>query len=119
MLNLNKVFLIGNAGADAKIVSQEGKLPVAKFCMATSNYIVKDNQKQEVPEWHNIVVLGRSAQNAAKFVKKGMLISIEGALRTRMYQDNEGKNYPKTEIVAEKIQWLKPIPEEIKSIMEK
>lgn len=114
MFNLNQVILIGNAGSDAKLVNKEGLTPVAKFRVATTGISHKDNEKKEFTEWHNIVVLGNNALNVAKYVKKGMIIAIEGSLQTRPYKDLNGNSYFKTEIIAKNISWLKPISDKTK-----
>lgn len=115
MFNLNHVILIGNAGSDAKLVNKEGATPVAKFRIATSGISHKNGERKDSTEWHNIVVLGNNAINVAKFVKKGMIIAIEGSLQTRPYQNADGVSFFKTEIITKNISWLKPIPTDIKT----
>jgi single-strand DNA-binding protein len=102
MAGVNKVILVGNLGKDPEIRHLEGGTAVAKFPLATSeSYKDKSGQKIEQTEWHNVVVWRGLAEVAEKYLKKGMTIYLEGKLRTRSWDDKEGKKNYTTEIVGD------------------
>lgn len=110
-MNLNKVFVLGRLTRDPELRSTTGGQSVASFGVATNRvWTDKNGQKQEATEFHNIVVWGRQAEIASKFLTKGSLVLIEGRLQTRSWESNDGQQRKTTEIVAERIQ-LGPKPQ--------
>jgi single-strand DNA-binding protein len=100
MSGLNKVMLIGRLGADPDARrTLEGK-PVTNLRLATNTH------GQERTEWHSIVLYARLAEIAAEYLRKGSLVYIGGELRTRKWQDKEGRDRYTTEIVARDLQML-------------
>ncbi|WP_026999460.1 single-stranded DNA-binding protein [Eisenibacter elegans] len=108
MKGLNKVMLIGNLGKDPEIQTLEGGYAIAKFSLATSeSYRDKNGVLQTETEWHNIIAWRGLAEVAAKYLKKGSTIYIEGKLKTRSYEDNNGVKKYVTEVIADKLLMLK------------
>jgi single-strand DNA-binding protein len=107
--SLNKVILIGNVGRDPEITHIPNlSKDVAKFSLATTEvYKDKAGQFQESTEWHNIVAWGFVAQRVERSVKKGCMVMVEGRLRTRKWQDRDGKDQRSTEIHADTVVVLK------------
>jgi single-strand DNA-binding protein len=104
---INKVILIGNLGRDPEIRHLEGGVSVGKFSLATNeSYMDKKGEWQNLTEWHEVVVWRGLAERAEKSLKKGMQVFIEGKIRTRKWQDNEGKDRYMTEIVANTLKIL-------------
>ncbi|MDO8466943.1 MAG: single-stranded DNA-binding protein [bacterium] len=104
-MNLNKVFILGRLTADPILRSTPGGQQVASFSLATNRYWTdKAGQKKEEVEYHNIVVWGRSAEIAGKFLTRGGLALVEGRLQTRKWQDKQGQNRSTTEIIADRIE---------------
>ncbi len=104
---LNRVTLIGRLGKDPEVRRLESGAAVAKFSLATSeSYKDKEGNKVETTEWHNIVVWRTQAEIAEKFLKKGMLIYVEGKLTYREYTDKDNVKKYFTEIVANNFQML-------------
>ncbi len=102
MRGLNKVTLIGNLGKDPELQTLEGKIAVAKFNLATTDsYKDVSGQTHSQTEWHNIVLWRGLADLAHKYLKKGSLVFVEGKIKTRNYDDKEGKTRYVTEIIAE------------------
>ena len=100
---VNKVTLIGRAGKDPDLYTTKSEKKVVKFTVATwENY--KDSTEEsgwkQVTEWHNVVVWGAAAITLNKQLKKGGLVYVEGAIRTRSYEDKEGVTKWITEIVG-------------------
>lgn len=104
-MNLNKVFILGRLTADPQIRATAGGQQVASFALATNRvWSDKAGQKQEATEFHNVVVWGRQAEVASKFLAKGSLALVEGRLQTRAWDDKQGQKRKTTEIIAERIQ---------------
>src|SRR5216684_1544769 len=105
---VNKVILVGNLGKDPEIRYAPNGSAVANISLATSESW-KDKtsgEKQERTEWHRVVFFGRLAEIAGEYLKKGSQVYVEGSLRTRKWQDKEGKERTTTEIVADRMQML-------------
>src|SRR5881275_3181806 len=105
---INKVIIIGNLGADPETRAMPSGTTVANLRVATSESW-KDKQtgeQQERTEWHRVALFGRLGEIAAEYLRKGSQVYIEGSLRTRKWQDKEGKDHYSTEIVANDMQML-------------
>ncbi len=103
MSGVNKVILLGNLGKDPDIRNLESGAKVATFSLAT-NETYKDRttgEQRENTEWHNIVCWRGLADVAEKYLKKGSQIYIEGKLRTRSWESQEGGTRYTTEVVAD------------------
>ena len=117
-MSLNRVTLIGHLGQDPELrhLPTSGQ-PVASFSVATDeSFTGKDGQRQERVEWHNIVVFGKAAESCKEYLKKGRQAYIEGKLRTREYEAKNGSGKrQRTEIIAQRVQFLGPPPADTKS----
>src|SRR5512145_716451 len=105
---INKVILVGNLGADPDTRYMPSGKAVTNIRIATSEPW-KDKQtgdQQERTEWHSIVMYDRLGEIAAEYLRKGSQVYIEGKLRTRKWQDKEGKDRYTTEIIADQMQML-------------
>lgn len=104
---VNKVILIGNVGADPDIRYLDGGVAVARFSLATTeSYKNKNGERIDQTEWHNIVLWRGLAEVAEKYVKKGMRLYIEGRIRTRSWDDQNGVKRYTTEIQGDNMQML-------------
>ena len=98
---LNKVLLIGRLGQDPEIRHTQDGRAVATFSIATNEgWRDKEGNQQERTDWHNCVAFGATAEKYIEpYVKKGTLVSIEGTLQTRDWEDKEtGAKRYKTEV---------------------
>ena len=105
---INKVILVGNLGKDPETRYMPNGKAVTNFSIATSESW-KDKQtgeQREQTEWHNIVMYDRLAEIAAEYLRKGSQVYVEGKLRTRKWQDKEGRDRYTTEINANEMQML-------------
>lgn len=106
---INKVILIGNLGQDPETRYMPSGGAVTNLTIATSE-TWKDKQTgqpQERTEWHRVVFFNRLAEIAGEYLKKGSKVYVEGALRTRKWQDKStGADRYTTEIVANEMQML-------------
>ncbi len=105
---VNKVILIGNLGKDPETRYMPSGGAVTNITVATSE-TWKDKQsgeQQERTEWHRVVFFNRLAEIAGEYLKKGSKVFIEGSLRTRKWQGQDGQDRYTTEIVANEMQML-------------
>ena len=100
---LNKVFLVGRLGKDPEIRFSGDGNAIANFSIATNEtWKNKEGTQQEKTDWHNIVVFGASAEKYIQpYVKKGTLVSVEGKLQTRDWEDKDGNKRYTTEVIAD------------------
>jgi len=105
---INKVILVGNLGKDPDTRYMPSGAAVTNIRIATSESW-KDKQtgeQQERTEWHRVVFFGRLAEIAAEYLRKGSQVYVEGSLRTRKWQGQDGQDRYTTEIVADEMQML-------------
>lgn len=105
---VNKVILIGALGQDPEVRYNQGGSAITNISVATSE-AWKDKQtgqSQERTEWHRVVFFNRLAEIAGEYLRKGSKVYIEGSLRTRKWQDQQGQDRYTTEIVASEMQML-------------
>jgi single-strand DNA-binding protein len=108
MASVNKVILVGNLGRDPETRYMPDGAAITNASLATS-FAWTDKgsgEKKEETEWHRIVFRGRLAEIAGEYLKKGSQVYVEGRLRTRKWQDKEGRDRYTTEIVADAMQML-------------
>lgn len=99
--SLNKVLLIGNLGADPELRKTQKGDSVASLRLATSRtWTDQSGSKQVETEWHRVVIFGKIAIVAEKYLRKGSKILIEGQLRTRKWQNQSGQDQYTTEVVV-------------------
>ena len=99
--NLNKVMLIGRACSDPEVRAIPNGTKVANFTLATSeSFKKKDGTKTESTEFHRLVIWGKLAEICESYVKKGMLLHIEGKNKTRKWTDKNNQDKYTTEIIV-------------------
>lgn len=105
---VNKVILIGNLGADPETRYMPSGAAVTNVRLATSE-TWRDKttgDQQERTEWHSVVFFNKLGEIAGQYLKKGSKIYVEGSLRTRKWQDQQGNDRYTTEIVGNEMQML-------------
>ena len=105
---INKVILVGNLGADPENRTSQTGNAITNISVATSE-TWKDKstgQQQERTEWHRVVFSNRLAEIAAEYLRKGSKVYVEGSLRTRKWQDQNGQDRYTTEVVGNEMQML-------------
>lgn len=108
MASINKVILIGNLGRDPEVRYTPNGSAICNVSVATTrNWKDKTSgDKVEETEWHRVVCYDRLAEVAGEYLKKGRPVYFEGRLKTRKWQDKEGKDVYTTEIIADNMQLL-------------
>lgn len=105
---VNKVIIIGNLGQDPEVKYMPSGGAVTNISVATSESWKDKNtgQTQERTEWHRVVFYNRLAEIAGEYLKKGSKVYLEGSLRTRKYQAQDGTDRYTTEIIGNEMQML-------------
>ena len=110
-MSVNKVILIGNVGKDPDVRYLDNGVAVATFSLATTERGYTLQNGTQVPdrtEWHNIVLWRGLAQTAEKYVHKGDKLYIEGKIKSRSYDDQNGIKRTIVEIFADNMEMLTP-----------
>jgi len=105
-MSFNKVIIQGNLGHDPEMRATKSQKAVANFSVATTDYRTVGDEKQEFTEWHKIIAWDKTAENCAKYLRKGSSVLVEGRLQTRSWEDKDGSKKYTTEIVANNVQFL-------------
>ncbi|EXI61494.1 single-stranded DNA-binding protein [Mannheimia granulomatis] len=108
MAGINKVIILGRLGNDPEIRTMPNGDPVAKISLATSESWTDKNtgEKKELTEWHTVIAFRKLAEIMGQYLKKGSQAYIEGKLRTRKWQAQDGTDRWTTEIIADQLQML-------------
>lgn len=102
---LNKVILIGRTTRDVDFRRTSSGTPVATFTLALDNrFVLKDGKP--TTDFINCVAWNRTAETMDKYVKKGMMIAVEGRIQTRNYENKDGNKVYVTEVVCENMRML-------------
>ena len=105
---INKVIIVGNVGGDPETRAMPSGSSVTNLTIAT-NESWKDKQtgeQKDRTEWHRVAMFNRLAEIAAEYLRKGSQVYIEGKLRTRKWQGQDGNDRYTTEIIADEMQML-------------
>ena len=105
---INKVIIVGNCGQDPETRYLPSGGAVTNVSIATSEAWKDKNtgEQKERSEWHRVVFFNRLAEIAGEYLKKGSKVYVEGSLRTRKWQAQDGSDRYSTEIVASEMQML-------------
>ena len=108
-MSVNKVILLGNVGKDPDVRYPQKGQCVASFTLATNEPGYTTSNGTQIPartEWHNLVLWGKNAEIAERFVKKGMRLYVEGKLRTRSWEDKNNIVRYVTEVYVDYFEML-------------
>lgn len=111
-MSINKAILVGNVGADPKVKTIPNG-SVAQLTLATTERGYTLQNGTQVPdrtEWHNCIAWGKTADVVAKYVHRGSKLYIEGKIKTRPYEDGQGRKCYVTEIHVDVMELLDPKP---------
>ncbi|OOF79646.1 single-stranded DNA-binding protein [Rodentibacter ratti] len=113
MAGVNKVIIVGHLGNDPEIRTMPNGDAVANISVATSESWTDKNtgERRELTEWHRIVFYRRQAEICGEYLKKGSQVYVEGRLRTRKWQDQNGQDRYTTEIQGDMMQMLGSRPQ--------
>jgi single-strand DNA-binding protein len=107
-MSVNKAILVGRLGRDPETRYTSGGQAVANFTLATDEtFKDRAGERQKRTEWHRIVLWGKLAEIAQQYLKKGMLVYVEGRIQSRQWEDKrDGQKRTTTEIVGSVMRML-------------
>ena len=103
--SVNKVILVGNLGKDPEVRSSQSSQKIVSFSLATSDTWNDraSGERRERTEWHRVVIFNdRLADVAERFLRKGRKVYLEGALQTRKWTGQDGKENYTTEVIIDR-----------------
>ncbi|MDE6006409.1 MAG: single-stranded DNA-binding protein [Muribaculaceae bacterium] len=103
-MSVNKVILLGYVGSDPEIRYPEKDRAVAFVSLATNDYYSASST--EVTEWHRLIMGGKNAEIAEKYIRKGTRLYVEGKIKSREYEDKLKIRRRVTEIIVERLELL-------------
>jgi single-strand DNA-binding protein len=107
MANLNKVMIIGNVGTDPEMRYTPNGNPVTSFRIATSRFFNSpEGERKQETEWFTVVTWNKQAESCNQYLTKGKRVYVEGRLRTRAWEGQDGQKRSRIEIVAERVLFL-------------
>ncbi|MCB1045510.1 MAG: single-stranded DNA-binding protein [Acidobacteria bacterium] len=107
MASLNRVQLIGNLGKDPELRYTKTQTPFARFSLATTEeYTNSSGERQKNTQWHNLVVWGKQAEIADRYLRKGKQVYVEGRIEYRDYEDQSGQKRYITDIKVDRFLML-------------
>ena len=108
MRGVNRTITLGTLGADPEVKQFSNGGSITTISVATSEQWIdkQTGEKREATEWHRISLYQKLGEIAAQFLRKGSQVYVEGSLRTRKYQDQNGQDRYVTEIRADQMQML-------------
>ena len=107
MASLNKIMLIGNVGSDPEMRYTPNGKAVTSFRMATNyRYAGSDGERREETEWFRVSVWGKQAESCNQFLSKGKRVFVEGRLRSRSWEGQDGQMRTSLEVSANRVIFL-------------
>jgi len=107
MVSVNRITVIGNLGSEPEMRFTPSGRPVTSFRVATNwRYTTPEGERKEETEWFTVVAWGRLAEQCNQFLTKGRLVYIEGRLRMRSWDGQDGQRRSRNEIVADRVKFL-------------
>jgi single-strand DNA-binding protein len=107
MASVNKLIVIGNVGSEPEMRFTPNGNPVTSFRVATNwRFTTGQGERKEETEWFTVVAWNRLAEQCNQFLTKGRLVYVEGRLRSRTWEGQDGGKHFRNEIVADKVTFL-------------
>jgi single-strand DNA-binding protein len=112
MRTINKVFLVGNLGADPDLRYSKDGRPIVRFNVATRHARKRDDGGwDEETDWHRVIAFGNLAENCSKYLAKGRPVTVEGRAHSYAYEDKDGERKFIHEVIAREVVFLGARPE--------
>ena len=107
MASLNRVMLIGNVGTDPEMRFTPNGSPVTSFRIATNRvFTTSDGERKQETEWFTVVSWRKLAESCNQFLTKGQRVYVEGSLRTRTWEGQDGQKRSRVEVIANRVLFL-------------
>ena len=109
MYSMNKVQFVGHLGKDVELRYSPAGNAFGSTSIATARRVKQsDGTYKDATDWHNLVLMGKTAENANKHLGKGSYVFVEGRLQTRKWADQDGNDKYTTEVIVNTIGYLEP-----------
>lgn len=102
MASLNRVMILGHLGRDPELRTSNSGTAIAKLSVATTERRKVGDSYEDHTDWHRITVFGKTAENVAKFKRKGDQLFVEGRIEYGEYESDGVKRFT-TDIIAERV----------------
>ncbi len=107
MVSINRMTVIGNLGSEPEMRFTPSGRPVTSFRIATNwRYTTAEGERKEETEWFSVVAWGKLAEQCNQFLTKGRLVYVEGRLRLRTWEGQDGQKRARNEIIADRVKFL-------------
>lgn len=107
MVSINKVIIIGNVGGEPEMRFTPNGNPVTSFRVATNwAYTTPTGERRQETEWFNVIAWNKLAEQCNQFLGKGRLVYVEGRLRTRSWDGQDGQRHQRSEVIANRVTFL-------------
>ena len=107
MVSVNRMIIIGNLGSEPEMRFTPNGRPVTSFNVATNwRYTTADGERREETEWFTVVTWNRLAETCNQFLAKGRRAYVEGRLRSRVWEGQDGQKRFRNEVIANKVVFL-------------
>ena len=107
MVSINRMTVIGNLGSEPEMRFTPSGRPVTSFRIATNwRYTTAEGERREETEWFSVVAWGKLAEQCNQFLTKGRLVYVEGRLRLRTWEGQDGQKRARNEIIADRVKFL-------------
>ena len=107
MVSMNKIMLIGNVGIDPEMRFTPNGIPVTSFSVATNRYYTSpEGERKEETTWFRVVTFRKQAESCSQFLTKGQRVYVEGRLRTREWEGQDGQKRTTIEVIADRVLFL-------------
>jgi single-strand DNA-binding protein len=103
MRGINHITLVGHAGADPEVRTTPQGETLTKLRLATNRGVQRDGVWVQETDWHDVDLWGKQAETAARYVRKGEVVGIEGSLRVDTWTDKEGQRRKKVFVRASRL----------------
>jgi len=107
MVSMNKIMLIGNVGVDPEMRFTPNGIPVTSFSVATNrSFNSPEGERREETTWFRVVTFRKQAESCSQFLTKGQRVYVEGRLRTREWEGQDGQKRMTVEVLADRVLFL-------------
>lgn len=109
---MNRIELIGRLTTDIELKFTSGGLAIAKVALAVDRRLSKERKEQDrkdnkpTADFPRVILMGKNAENAAKYLTKGSMVAVEGRIQTNSFENAEGQKIFSTEVFCERMQFL-------------
>jgi single-strand DNA-binding protein len=108
---MNKAIIVGRLGKDVELKTTQNGTSVATVSIATDDRVKRGDAWEKVTDWHSVVLWGKDAEFASKYFAKGDGICIEGKMKRRKYQTQDGSEREVFEVVADRVSFVPGAPQ--------